>query len=70
MLQTHEEVNASSMGSLKRECAVQPPGSCNAAMPVDATIKTSLPSPRNHLDAKHFFVKVLPVPAGASIMYG
>ena len=50
------------------EWAVQPPGSCRATVPVDATISKTLPSPLN-LAAMRICVYVFPVPARASIMY-
>ena len=55
-------------GSLKVGCAVRPPGRITAAIPVDAVHKTR--DPRALRDAAIVVsVNVLPVPAGAWIVY-
>ena len=55
------DVSLNVRGSLKRECAVRPPGNNKAAIPADATGSTTLPTDLS-LAIIVLYKKVLPVP--------
>ena len=66
-LHTLPSTDLSPKGSLKVEWAVNPPGKIRAAIPEDAVHNTSFRWARMCAAMAHW-VKLLPVPAGASIM--